>query len=246
MEDNTKREEEQEEPMPTFSNKYEETGSLSQSMNSEMDSSNEDVESQKLDSIEEEVPASQEEEEAPVSQEEESPVSQEEESPASPEEEQESPASPEEESPASQEEESPVSPEEEEQESPVSPEEEEEAPASEEKPVQESRQTEKVDNVLRQAGNFRKKLNTLKKRLPYMDDSEKDEIRNGVIHEFINVLKISKPTSTRKRFGRRLNGLRNSFHESLNLLNGTSKKRPKRKSRKQKVESIPPPMEASS
>ena len=131
-------------------------------------------------------------------------------------------------------------------EAPVSPEEEEEAPASEEKPVQESRQTEKVDNVLRQAGNFRKKLNTLKKRLPYMDDSEKDEIRNGVIHEFINVLKISKPTSTRKRFGRRLNGLRNSFHESLNLLNGTSKKRPKRKSRKQKVESIPPPMEASS
>ena len=240
MEDNTKREEEQEEPMPTFSNKYEETGSLSQSMNSEMDSSNEDVESQKLDSIEEEVPASQEEEEeAPVSQEEESPVSQEEESPASPEEEQESPASPEEEQ------ESPVS-QEEEQESPVSPEEEEEAPASEEKPVQESRQTEKVDNVLRQAGNFRKKLNTLKKRLPYMDDSEKDEIRNGVIHEFINVLKISKPTSTRKRFGRRLNGLRNSFHESLNLLNGTSKKRPKRKSRKQKVESIPPPMEASS
>ena len=195
MEDNTKREEEQEEPMPTFSNKYEETGSLSQSMNSELDSSNEDVESQKLDSIElpsEEAPVSPEEEEAPVSPE------------------------------------------------------EEETPASEEKPVQESRQTEKVDIILRQAGNFRKKLNTLKKRLPYMDDSEKDEIRNGVIHELISVLKISKPTSTRKRFGRRLNGLRNSFHESLNLLNGTSKKRPKRKSRKQKVEFIPSPMEASS
>jgi len=241
MEDNTKREEEQEEPMPTFSNKYEETGSLSQSMNSELDSSNEDVESQKLDSIEvpsEEAPVSPEEEEAPVSpEEEEAPVSpEEEEAPVSPEEE-EAPVSPEEE-------EAPVSPEEEE--APVSPEEEEAPVSPEEKPVQESRQTEKVDIILRQAGNFRKKLNTLKKRLPYMDDSEKDEIRNGVIHELISVLKISKPTSTRKRFGRRLNGLRNSFHESLNLLNGTSKKRPKRKSRKQKVEFIPSPMEASS
>jgi len=121
---------------------------------------------------------------------------------------------------------------------------EEEKEMSEEEPTkemtdapEESRQTEKVDIILKEAGNFRKKLNTLKKRLPTMDDTEKDTIRNGVIKEFIRVLKISKPASTRKKYGRRLNGLRNSFHDSLNLLNGTSKKRPKRKSRKEKMES---------
>jgi hypothetical protein len=73
-----------------------------------------------------------------------------------------------------------------------------------------------------------------------MDDHTKDEIRNGVIKEFIQVLKISRPSTTRKKYGRRINNLRNIFHESLNLLNGTSKKRPKRKSRKVKIE-IPAP-----
>ena len=111
----------------------------------------------------------------------------------------------------------------------------------------ESQPSERVDIILKEAGNFRKnkKLKSLKKRLPTMDDDEKDEIRNGVIKEFIRVLKVSKPATTRKKHGRKLNGLRNSFHESLNLLNGTSKRRPKRKSRKQKME-IPQSMESES
>ena len=105
-----------------------------------------------------------------------------------------------------------------------------------EQSIHEPRQLERADRILKDAGNFRKKINTLKKRLPTLDDDEKDQIRNGVIREFINVLKVSKPSQTRKRFGRRINNLRNIFHESLNLLNGTAKKHPRRKSRKQKVE----------
>jgi len=120
-----------------------------------------------------------------------------------------------------------------------------EAPSDES--MGESQPSERVDIILKEAGNFRKnkKLKSLKKRLPTMDDDEKDEIRNGVIKEFIRVLKVSKPATTRKKHGRKLNGLRNSFHESLNLLNGTSKRRPKRKSRKQKME-IPQSMESES
>jgi hypothetical protein len=112
---------------------------------------------------------------------------------------------------------------------------------AEQQPVEEEikeqpRQLERAESILKEAGNFRKKLKTLKKRLPLLDDDEKDQIRNGVIREFINVLKISKPEHTRKRFGRRINNLRNIFHDSLNVLNGTAKKHPRRKSRKQKVE----------
>jgi len=107
----------------------------------------------------------------------------------------------------------------------------------------EPRQIERANIILKEAGNFRKKLNTLKKRLPSMDDHTKDEIRNGVIREFIRVLKISKPQSTRKKFGRRINNLRNIFHNSLNVLNGTSKKRSKRRTKKQNIES--PPLEIS-
>jgi hypothetical protein len=107
----------------------------------------------------------------------------------------------------------------------------------------EPRQIERANIILKEAGNFRKKLSTLKKRLPSMDDHTKDEIRNGVIREFIRVLKISKPQSTRKKFGRRINNLRNVFHNSLNTLNGTSKKRSKRRTKKQNIES--PPLEIS-
>ena len=117
--------------------------------------------------------------------------------------------------------------------------------AVEEKPVHEPRQLERVEGILKDAGNFRKKLKTLKKRLPLLDDDEKEHIRNGVIREFINVLKISKPAHTIKRFGRRLNNLRNAFNDSLNVLNGTAKKRPRKKSRKQRIEEEPIPMESS-
>jgi hypothetical protein len=103
----------------------------------------------------------------------------------------------------------------------------------------EPRQIERANVILKEAGNFRKKLSTLKKRLPSMDDHTKDEIRNGVIREFIRVLKISKPQATRKKFGRRINNLRNVFHNSLNTLNGISKKRSKRRTKKQNIESLP-------
>ena len=148
--------------------------------------------------------------------------------------EQEQPVEGEQEQPVEGEQEQPVEEEEQpiEEEQPV---EEEEQPI-EEQPIEHPKQLERAEVILKEAGNFRKKLSTLKKRLPTLDDDEKDQIRNGVIRELINVLKISKPMHTRKRFGRRLNNLRNVFHDSLNLLNGTSKKRPRRKSRKQKME----------
>jgi hypothetical protein len=73
-----------------------------------------------------------------------------------------------------------------------------------------------------------------------MDDHQKDEIRNGVIREFMNILKISKRATTRKKLGRRINNLRGVFNETLDLLNGTAKKHPKkRKTKKQKVEASP-------
>lgn len=91
----------------------------------------------------------------------------------------------------------------------------------------------KDKGVLDKASKTRTKYNRTKKRLATLDDSEKDAIRNEVITEFINVLKVSKRKASRKKFARRLNGLRNDFHQALNLLNGTSKRRPGRKSKKQ-------------
>ena len=92
---------------------------------------------------------------------------------------------------------------------------------------------EKDKGVLDKASKTRTKYNRTKKRLASLDDSEKDAIRNEVITEFINVLKITKRKASRKKFARRINGLRTDFHQALNLLNGTNKKRPGRKSKKQ-------------
>ena len=94
-------------------------------------------------------------------------------------------------------------------------------------------QPTKDKSVLDKASKTRTKYNRTKKRLASLDDSEKDAIRNEVITEFINVLKITKRKASRKKFARRINGLRSDFHQALNLLNGTNKKRPGRKSRKQ-------------
>jgi hypothetical protein len=92
---------------------------------------------------------------------------------------------------------------------------------------------EKDKSLLDKASKTRTKYNRTKKRLASLDDSEKDAIRNEVITEFINVLKITKRKASRKKFARRINGLRTDFHQALNLLNGTNKKRPGRKSKKQ-------------
>ena len=100
--------------------------------------------------------------------------------------------------------------------------------------IPETKQMVRDDKILKDATNYKKKIAQTKKKLPTMDDHKKDEIRNGVIREFINILKISKHATTRKKYGRKINNMRNAFHETLNLLNGTSKRRPKRKSRKQK------------
>jgi hypothetical protein len=126
----------------------------------------------------------------------------------------------------------------------VSPEEEvvpsEEGEPLEEPVVSESKQMDKDKKMVDEAGSFRRKLTNTKKRLPTMDDHQKDEIRNGVINEFINILKISKRATTRKKLGRRINNLRNVFNETLDLLNGTAKKRPrKRKTKKQQTEAPP-------
>jgi hypothetical protein len=80
-----------------------------------------------------------------------------------------------------------------------------------------------------------------------MDDHQKDEIRNGVIREFINILKISKRATTRKKLGRRINNLRGVFSETLDMLNGSAKKRPKkRKTKKQMAQMESPPAESFS
>ena len=131
----------------------------------------------------------------------------------------------------------------------ISPEEspeEEAAPSVEEEPlgepvVSESKQMDKDKKMVDEAASFRRKLTNTKKRLPTMDDHQKDEIRNGVINEFINILKISKRATTRKKLGRRINNLRNVFNETLDLLNGTAKKHPKkRKTKKQVLSEVPP------
>ena len=103
-----------------------------------------------------------------------------------------------------------------------------------------SKQMSKDKKVVDDAAKFRKKLTHTKKRLPQMTDSEKDDIRNGVINEYINILKVLKHATTRKKMGRRINNLRKVFNDNLDLLNGTAKKRPrKRKTQKQPME-IPP------
>jgi hypothetical protein len=112
--------------------------------------------------------------------------------------------------------------------------------------VSESKQMDKDKKMVDEAASFRKKLTNTKKRLPIMDDHQKDEIRNGVINEFINILKISKRATTRKKLGRRINNLRNVFNETLDLLNGTAKKHPKKRKTKKQVLSEVPPAESFS
>ena len=93
---------------------------------------------------------------------------------------------------------------------------------------------EKTLAVLNKATNFRKKLTTTKRKLPSLDDEEKDKIRNELIHEYTNILKLYKNKTTRKKYIRRLNGLRTVFNQSLNKLNGTTRQR-KRKTRVKKT-----------
>ena len=99
---------------------------------------------------------------------------------------------------------------------------------------------DKDKKVVDEAATFRKKLTNTKKRLPSMDDNQKDEIRNGVIREFMNILKISKRATTRKKLGRRINNLRGVFNETLDMLNGTAKKRPRKRKTKKQISEIPP------
>jgi DNA primase len=96
---------------------------------------------------------------------------------------------------------------------------------------------EKALSVLNKATNFRKKLTTTKRKLPSLDDEQKDKIRTELIHEFTNILKLYKNKTTRKKYIRRLNGLRTVFNQSLNKLNGTTRQR-KRKTRVKKAKSI--------
>ena len=94
----------------------------------------------------------------------------------------------------------------------------------------------KALSVLNKATNFRKKLTTTKRKLPSLDDEQKDKIRNELVHEFTNILKLYKNKTTRKKYIRRLNGLRTVFNQSLNKLNGTTRQR-KRKTRGKKAKS---------
>jgi len=83
----------------------------------------------------------------------------------------------------------------------------------------------KAITVLNKASNFRKKLTTTKRKLPSLDDAQKDKIRNELITEFGNILKLYKNKNTRKKYIRRLNGLRTVFNQSLNKLNGITRHR---------------------
>ena len=74
-----------------------------------------------------------------------------------------------------------------------------------------------------------------------MDDSQKDKIRNELLKEFGNVLKLYKNKVTRKKYIRRLNGLRTVFNQSLNKLNGTTRQR-KRKTRVKKESMMEEPI----
>ena len=148
----------------------------------------------------------------------------------------------------SQEESQEVPPEESQEEYPLPEESNEEVEATpseegeplEEPIVSESKQMEKDKKVVDEAATFRKKLTTTKKRLPSMNDHQKDEIRNGVIREFINILKISKRATTRKKLGRRINNLRGVFNETLDMINGTAKKRQRKRKTKKQISEIPP------
>jgi hypothetical protein len=104
---------------------------------------------------------------------------------------------------------------------------------------QESSELDKADSILKDVGNFRKKITKLNKKLPTMDDNAKEELRNGIIREYIKVLRLSKKMKTRKKYGRRINNFSKVFNDSLNILNGTKKRGPKRKSKKrvEKIES---------
>ena len=92
--------------------------------------------------------------------------------------------------------------------------------------------------VLKKASNFRQKLTKTKRKLASLDDSQKEKIRSELINEFVGILKLYKHKTTRKKYIRRLNGLRTAFNQSLNKLNGTTRQR-RRKSKKQ------PPVEYS-
>jgi hypothetical protein len=86
--------------------------------------------------------------------------------------------------------------------------------------------------VLKKASNFRQKLTKTKRKLASLDDSQKEKIRSELINEFVGILKLYKHKTTRKKYIRRLNGLRTAFNQSLNKLNGTTRQR-RRKSKKQ-------------
>ena len=113
----------------------------------------------------------------------------------------------------------------------------------------------KAQAVLKKASNFRQKLTKTKRKFASLDDSQKEKIRSELVNEFVNVLKLYKHKTTRKKYIRRLNGLRTAFNQSLNKLNGTTRQR-RRKSKKQQpveysqvqeesaeVEKVPPPQE---
>jgi hypothetical protein len=105
--------------------------------------------------------------------------------------------------------------------------EEDESVISETKP-------EKAQIVLKKASNFRQKLTKTKRKLTSLDDSQKEKIRNDLVNEFVSILKLYKHKTTRKKYIRRLNGLRTAFNQSLNKLNGTTRQR-RRKSKKQQA-----------
>jgi hypothetical protein len=98
---------------------------------------------------------------------------------------------------------------------------------------------EKAQLVLKKASNFRQKLTKTKRKLASLDDSQKDKIRSDLVNEFVSILKLYKHKTTRKKYIRRLNGLRTTFNQSLNKLNGTTRQR-RRKSKKQPVQEPSP------
>jgi hypothetical protein len=93
----------------------------------------------------------------------------------------------------------------------------------------------KTQNVLKKASNFRQRLTKTKRKMASLDDSQKEKITNEIVNEFVNILKLYKHKITRKKYIRKLNGLRTTFNQSLNKLNGTTRQR-RRKSKKQQME----------
>jgi hypothetical protein len=130
-----------------------------------------------------------------------------------------------------------------------SPEEVQEEETKEESVISETK-PEKAQSVLKKASNFRQKLTKTKRKLASLDDSQKEKIRSDLVNEFVSILKLYKHKTTRKKYIRRLNGLRTAFNQSLNKLNGTTRQR-RRKSKKQQPvvysqDTNPEPEEASS